>query len=242
MRSSYSDCWANYRGDCDRGMSREHLLSKALFPDRFVYVSGFDWCKHEKRVGIDSLQRRILCAKHNNDLSPTDEAAKHAIDAFAAGDSDKVLNGALLERWLVKTAVNFSIGSSCHLGVGMSDSKPGWPSPYLLAVAFGDEVLCAKMGAYFLFPVVPCVHRAGEILLVPVQKEGFIGGFIFGLRGQFVFLNLFPGHAPPQIHKLVPGLLPESIAMAPLCYRPTVFTVQSQDSNKREVHISWPRA
>lgn len=241
MKFDYSRCWANYRADCNRGMSKEHLISKALFPDQTINVSGFDWCNGtEKRVGINALQRKILCSKHNNDLSPTDEAAKHAIESFSIGNSEIPLNGPLLERWLVKTAVNLSIEGNHHIGCGMTESKPGWPSPYLLAVAFGDEVLCAKMGAYFLFPETQYVHRAGEILIVPISRDEFIGGYLFGLRGFFIFLSLYPGHTPPPIHTLAPGLLPEPIGSAPLYYRPTSLKVKIAGSNEGLIQIQWP--
>lgn len=236
----YSRCWAHYRADCDRGMSKEHLISKSLFNDLPVYVSGFDWCMgEEKCVGINSLQRKFLCEKHNNDLSGADAAAMQAIDAFETGGSELVLNGVLLERWLVKTAVNLSIGGKFHIGSGMSDSTPGWPSPYLLAVAFGDEMLCAKMGAYFLFPATQYEHRAKEILVVPVHRDGQIGGFVFGLRGQFIFLSLYPGHRPPSINTLVPGLLPESIGNASLQYRPASFRIRVADGTTGNIQLQW---
>ena len=221
-------------------MSDEHLLSKNLFPEDIVYVSGFEWCKDkEKCVGINAMQRKILCEKHNNDLSPADMAAKNAIGAFAAGSSQSILNGLLLERWLIKTAVNLSLGGNLHIGCGMAESKPGWPSPYLLAVAFGDEVLTAGMGAYFLFPEATYAHRANEILVVPMHRDGFIGGFVFGLRGQFVFLSLYPGHTPPSVHTLAPGLLPESIANAELHYRPTSFSVKVESGPPSTIHMQW---
>ncbi|WP_139826101.1 hypothetical protein [Derxia lacustris] len=196
----------------------------------------------EKIVGINALQRKILCVKHNNDLSLADAAAKHAIEAFAAGRSYSVLNGALLERWLVKTAINLSVGGDFHIGYGMNDSKPGWPSPYLLAVAFGDEILCAKMGAYFLFPEKPYIYRAAEIFVVPLYRDGRIGGFVFGLRGQFILLSLYPGHIPPSIEALVPGLLPESIARAPLYYRPDSFGVCIENGVRGEIKMQWQHA
>jgi hypothetical protein len=242
MKIPYSDCWANYRADCDRGMSSEHLISKALFPDKIVYASGFEWCKDvEKCIGINALQRKFLCAKHNNDLSPADAAATVAINAFAAGISETTLNGPLLERWLVKTAINLSVGSNLHIGCGMSNTKPGWPSPYLLAVAFGDEILCAKMGVYFLFPTASYLHRANEIFVVPIHRDELIGGFVFGLRGQFIFLSLYPGHTPPPIHILAPGLLPEPICTALLIYRPSTISVQIESNVKNDIHIQWPR-
>lgn len=224
-------------------MSKEHLISKAILQDQPIFVSGFDWCKgEEKSVGVNSLQRKILCEKHNNDLSPADAAAKHAIDAFEAGSSDRTIDGYLFERWLVKTAVNLSIGGSQHVGYGMADSKPGWSNPYLIAVAFGDEILTAKMGAYFLFPATQYVHRAGEIQIVPIQKDGQIGGFVFGLRGQYVFLSLFPGDESPSIAVLAPGLLPEPIGSAPLVHRPTSLRIRIASDLEGEVRFHWSRA
>lgn len=242
MNTDYSRCWANYRADCDRGMSKEHLLSKSLFHDQTVHVSGFNWCMgEEKSVGINSLQRRFLCEKHNNDLSDADAAAKQAIDAFEAGGSEFLLNGILLERWLVKTAVNLSVGGDLHIGYGMSGSKPGWPSPYLLAVAFGDEVLCAKMGANFLFPETQYKHRSSEILVVPIYRDGQIGGFVFGLRGQFIFLSLYPGHQPPSVDTLSPGLLPPPIGAATLHYRPASYRIQVAGGSEGLIQLQWPQ-
>lgn len=224
-------------------MSKEHLISKSLFPEKNIYVAGFEWCKFsEKRIGINALQRKYLCAKHNNDLSPTDETAKNSITAFATGNSESPLNGPLLERWLVKTAVNLSIGGNDHIGCGMAESKPSWPNPYLLAVAFGNEVLSAKMGAYFLVPDRQYVYRANEILVSPISRDGCIGGFLFGLKGQFIFLNLYPGHAPPSIHAIAPKLLPEEIGTAQLVYRPESLKVHIEGCAEGEIQIQWPAA
>lgn len=240
MNSDYSRCWANCRSDCDRNLSKEHLISKSLFPEKIIYVSGFDWCQsEEKYIGINALQRSFLCGKHNNDLSPTDQAAKCAITAFETGASIHPLNGVLLERWLVKTAINLSIDTNLHIGYGMNQSKKGWPSPYLVAVAFGSETLCAKMGAYFMLPMTQYKYRAREIMVVPIHRDEQIAGFIFNLRGQYIFLNLFPGHAPPIINTLVQGLLPEPISTAPLCYRPTSFGIQDADGKEGRIELEW---
>lgn len=236
----YNKCWANYRGDCGRGMSKEHLVSKALLPEEKVWVSGFSWCRSEERcIGINALQRRVLCAKHNNALSPADEAGVHAISAFAEGTAEKAVDGPLLERWLLKTAINLSLDGDLHIGVGMADSIPGKPSPYLQAVAFGEQPFLASMGAYFLVPREPYAHRVGEILLVPIHRGGAIGGFLFGLRGQFVFLSLLPGDAPPSIGELVSGVLAPQLAAAPLLYRPRGVQVQTPGREAGEIDIRW---
>ncbi len=238
--SNYVSCWANYRGDCNRRMSNEHLVSKALFPDQVVYVSGMDWCKgQEKRIGINSLSRKILCAHHNNSLSAADKAAVSAIEAFHSGIIMGEIDGLLLERWLIKTAINLTIGCSFHIGVGMNDSNHGRPSPYLLAAAFGELSLSHKMGAYFLFPNGPYAHRQGEISLTPFQGEDNIGGFLFGLRGQYVFLNLYAGHAPPTLSEISGNTLPEHIACAKLIYRPENIKVIMGKDPARCIKMRW---
>lgn len=240
MSDTYSRCWANYRSDCDRGMSREHLLSKALFPDQTVYVSGFDWCNGEEiRIGINSLQRRFLCGKHNNDLSPADEAGVKAIEAFATGAYQGEIQGSLLERWLLKTAINLSIGHDHHIGWGMAESVPGWPSPYLLAVAFGEIPFTAKMGAYFIFPNNTYSHKPSEILITPIHRAGKIGGFLFGLRGQYIFLNIYPGHAPLPINTLAPGIFPSPFDVAEMTYRPSAITTQIDQRPLTTINIRW---
>ena len=221
-------------------MSKEHLVSKALFPDEKVWVSGFSWCGSEERcIGINALQRSVLCAKHNNALSPVDEAGVHAIGAFAVGTASKTVNGPLFERWLLKTAINLSLDGGLHIGLGMRDSIAGKPSPYLLAVAFGEQPFLAGMGAYFLMPREPYSYRVGEILVAPVHRDGAIGGLLFGLRGQFVFLSLYPGHAPPPMGELAPRVLAPQLATAPMIYRPEGVRIRSFGRETGEVGFRW---
>lgn len=242
MNSQYSRCWANYRKDCAQGLSVEHLISKSVFTEKTIYVSGFPWCRNaEHRVGINSLRRRILCRKHNSELSPADEAGKLACRAFEAGHASEALGGLLLERWLLKTAINLSLDGGLHLGVGMTDSQLGRPSPYLTAVAFGDLPFSAMMGAYFLFPSGRCMHRVGEMSFAPLHRDGRISGFLFGLFGQYVFLNVFPGNTPPCISDLVPGLLPEPLGSAKLAYRPELILISSDNDEFRHIEIEWLR-
>ena len=76
-------CWANSLGDCDGKISREHTVSESLFKGTYVDVKGFSWCKsEEKRIGLGSLTKKILCEKHNSALSPLDAAASHAFDVL----------------------------------------------------------------------------------------------------------------------------------------------------------------
>jgi len=223
-------CWAAVCGGCGEGPSAEHIVSKCLFPEGVVHASGFDWCKGEtKSIGVNGLERQILCKTHNSDLSETDAEAMKAIGFFkrtALPDKDDPLSnnnvdGHKLERWLLKTAINLSYRGNLHIGVGMTGSVPGLPSAYLTEVAFAKQPFCHQMGAYFLFPAKPTLHQPTEIVIMPLIKEGHIGGIYFELRSQAVFLNLFPGDAPPTLGAVATNLsLQQAILDAELVYRP----------------------
>lgn len=239
-------CWAAACSGCGEGPSAEHIVSKCLFPEGFVNVSGFDWCKGEiKSIGVNGLARQILCKTHNSALSETDAEAKKAIGLFQRSapptkddplGSDNV-NGHKLERWLLKTAINLSYRGNLHVGVGMIGSVPGLPSPYLIDVAFGKLPFDHQMGAYFLFPEKKTLHQRSEILMIPLIKDGHIGGFYFELRSQAVFLNLFPGHAPPTLGSVAAKLdLKQALLDAELVYRtPSIATASNG------MPISWIR-
>lgn len=70
-------CWAESLGTCSGKQSGEHYFSKSLFPGDAIKVCGFPWCKdQEMAIGMDSAVAKILCTKHNADLSPLDNEAR----------------------------------------------------------------------------------------------------------------------------------------------------------------------
>jgi hypothetical protein len=113
------DCWARAIGGCSSKVSREHYVSQSLWPDPTIEVVGFPWCKDEpKRIGLGSLTAKILCDVHNAALSPLDAAAGAAMDtlrrvvAFRPNRRRRSkkgvrfdIDGPLLERWFLKTAI-----------------------------------------------------------------------------------------------------------------------------------------
>jgi hypothetical protein len=166
-------CWAASNQDCGLGPSREHIVSNGLFPERSVHVSGFDWCEGETRsVGVNAIARQILCRKHNSALSEVDAEAIKAIAFFqrsepptsAGRPGSNHIDGHKLERWLLKTAINVAYGGDLHLGVGMSGSQPGLPSPYLVDVALGKgrskprwaRTSCSRMARPDTIPMRSC--------------------------------------------------------------------------------------
>ena len=148
-------CWANTLEDCEGKMSREHTVSESLFKGTFVDVKGFSWCKdEEKRIGLASLTKKILCEKHNSALSPLDAAASHAFDVLRnqtklSNDRGKhpnkkykkitfSLNATFLERWLLKTLINFSYDGEYF--IGPDSTTKGRPCETLVNIAYGIKV------------------------------------------------------------------------------------------------------
>lgn len=206
-------CWAKNHSTCKGKISREHLVSSGIFEQKSIYVQGFDWCNDEKEVSVASITSKILCEKHNNGMSDIDQAGIDAIKIIESvlplharsidtSSAKKYIDGYDFERWLLKIAINISVKSENHIGVGMTGSQVGLPSAYLLAVIFGELKLTHEMGLYFLFPNGEYKFKAGSFHLYPVIKDKVIGAFVFHVRGLDFLLNLFPGHSPPSLKSL----------------------------------------
>lgn len=242
-------CWAAACGGCGEGPSAEHLVSKCLFPEGAVRVSGFDWCKGEtKSIGINGLERQILCKTHNSALSDADSEAKKAVGLFQQSTTpaqegaldDNKIDGHKFERWLLKTAINLSYGSNLHIGVGMNGSVPALPSPYLVDVALGKLPFSHLMGAHFLFPDKATSHSLSAIVMIPLIKNGNIGGFYFELRSQPVFLNLFPGHAPLTLGTVAEKLgLQQALLDAKMVYRPPQIATATSGMPISMIKFKW---
>jgi hypothetical protein len=246
-------CWAQSYSECEGKISREHLLSAGIFEQKEIYVQGFDWCMgEEKRISVASLTSKILCSKHNNALSDVDQAGIDAVRIFEStlppsmrtmksSNAPKYVDGYNFERWLLKTAINLSVGGKNHIGVGMSNSEPGKPSPYLLAVVFGRLKFTHEMGLYFFFQKeYKC--RVGLFGVYPIIKNEEIGAFVFNLRGIDVLLSLFPGHAPPSLRNL--GIKEDSgdnsyILDSTPSYRNPSLEVNNINEISHKIYFKW---
>jgi len=247
-------CWANKYSPCDGKLSREHYISKSIFEQQFIYVSGLSWCKgEEKKISIANLTKKVLCEHHNNTLSSVDKAGLNAIRIFEQLIPEKYrttktppesykIDGLNFERWLLKTAINLTYQGDMHLGCGMTDSVPGEPSPYLLQVVFGDLPFTHKLGLYTLCYETLEKFRVGSIFFTPIHQDNKIGGFLFHIRGFDFFLSLYPGHAPPKLSTFglgQDGKIQEHIANALPVYRREVITAFNENRERLEVQFEW---
>src|ERR1019366_2768959 len=73
---SHAKCYAADLADCSPRITGEHFLSRGVLTElagRAVWVRGFPWQRTEaQRVGVGSLESKVLCERHNNVLAPVD--------------------------------------------------------------------------------------------------------------------------------------------------------------------------
>ena len=74
-------CWAASLGGCSGTISREHIVTKGIWEGNEIAVQGLPWCPDEyKLIPKSKYWAKVLCTKHNSNLSPVDESA---IEAFS---------------------------------------------------------------------------------------------------------------------------------------------------------------
>lgn len=148
------DCYAKDLGNCDGKISREHVISDGLLVEK-VGVQGLNWCLDEEIfIGRNSFTIKHLCQKHNSDLSPYDSEIQklfHSMDQMIHGKKDFIytVNGVLVEKWILKTAVNlltyYSPNSDLRFDkrVVLEYLFKGKPfvKPFGLAVAYNQNIM-----------------------------------------------------------------------------------------------------
>lgn len=205
MDTTAKGCWAASLGDCEGKISREHLVSQALFPDGNITVSGLHWCKDgPKTVGLAALTGKILCQKHNSELSELDDNVKRAFETFDESMqlfqvrsklqgrrwTIKVftIDGALLERWFLKTLINLSHGGQWIIGEG---SHSAWlPNNELVKIAFGKAAFRQKAGLYTAAHDGEQVTVRQGLSLTPKTIGNSLLAGMFSLCGYRFFLSL----------------------------------------------------
>lgn len=207
-----ADCWAQCLGGCSDKMSREHLISESLFLDPRMTVHGFPWCKDKPVVvGLASLTAKILCKKHNSDLTDLDEAGGNAFGILreirrVANIRGKKPNerwsliryeveGALFERWCLKTLINLCFGR--EYPVGRDSTTQGWPSERLVRLAYGHEEFKGNAGLYFVVRTGMQMQSEDRVSFAPLCLAQKVEGGLFSIRGLRFFLSL-EEEGPPR--------------------------------------------
>jgi hypothetical protein len=194
-------------GDCDGKISREHLVSQALFPDGKLTVSGLHWCRDApKTVGLAAFTGKILCRKHNSELSELDTTVQQTFEAFDRSMQllqvrsklrerrwtikTFTVNGVLLERWFLKTLINLSHAGPWIIGEGSHSA--GMPNNELVNIAFGRAAFREKAGLYTAAHNGEQVTLRQGLSLTPKTIGNNLLAGMFSLCGYRFFLNLRP--------------------------------------------------
>jgi hypothetical protein len=243
-------CWGAVLGGCSATQSREHVVSAGLWSGPAIDVVGFPWCKDEpKRVGVASLTAKILCTEHNSRLSPVDSAA---IEAFGTLRASAILfderesfperrwpirrfeiNGAMLERWFLKTMINVYFSTPGAFGFAGAEADNGAPSRHLVAAAFGREQLVRPMGLYTAMSVGEEAGFIETIRFAPLLLDDHAIGGIFDFSKFRFILNITPN--PLRL------LTVHGLPRIQLLYHPKKIHIKLAGTPSHYIHLLWPK-
>jgi hypothetical protein len=160
---AHAGCYLSAVDDnCSQNLSREHFVSKSILEvldvaggSRGVFMEGLPWLKGRKALPPDALASKILCERHNNALSPLDDAALRFFRCLM--DLPRLLStpgrkmhrlymfsGIDLERWMIKLLAGLLVSgnATCDGKKKVVEALPRW----WLEVLLGRKVLPPEIG------------------------------------------------------------------------------------------------
>jgi hypothetical protein len=202
-----SRCWAQPLGQCD-SISGEHVVSNSIFAAGCgcpLVVEGVQRIRNGAPThGV--AKANILCRKHNSALSPLDEVAgKLSAFLHAANDAalatNLMLEGELLERWLLKTVVNATVS-------GWSGKKKWLPDAGVVAIIFGAAPVPAGCGLYSVDGILrpPSMSGAGVSVQTIVERPPPLEGALLGAYVAIHGMPLFAAFNSSVIPRLESGV------------------------------------
>jgi hypothetical protein len=242
--SSIMGCWAAAIGNCGGGISREHYVSECVFPDQSIFVKGLDFCLNEPReLRIESLTAKILCKDHNSGFSDLDAAAGEAFAAmrdFTITNTQRnkmpylpwatqefPIDGPRLERWCLKTLLNFSFTRTLIVGPGCHD--PGIVPVDLVRIAYGLEEFTDGRGLYTAFRDHETFDLSPSFGYTAKANGPNLAMAGFRLYGFRFYLNLEPQPFPYT-----------GIEDSHVFYRKASFAQKYGDKLSHRLSIVWP--
>jgi hypothetical protein len=198
-------CWATELGDCAGKLSGEHIVSESLWSGPSVFASGGPWGEG-REIGVASLTAKILCQRHNSRLSAVDTAGARAFatirQSFALAEARKLISprpwlpfcysidGPLLERWFLKTAINATL--LLHRPpTWAANGLQGNPPLLLVEMAFGLLEIEKPFGLYTVATVGETIESQDRVSCHPLGSvNGQLSGALFEFRGFTFLLNM----------------------------------------------------
>jgi len=183
-------CYAMALGDCDGKLSLEHFISRNLLQEignPGLKIGGISWHRvGPTELAPSNLQARILCQKHNENLSILDiEVGRFfkALRDFYKKETKGVnsFNGEIVERWMIKVLCGLLASGNISRTDGLPSSQnlPLW----LLEILFGHKTMPANWGLRFFDVTEPQMSE------LEVTLNSHRDGRIWGIRIGFVGFN-----------------------------------------------------
>jgi hypothetical protein len=207
------ECWASCIGGCSDKQSREHLISNCLFPSGRLIVEGLPWFnKASKRITSNSLTSNILCAQHNNALSPVDAEGGRIIETIRefvhlrntrrglkAEQFETMtyhLDGKMFQRWFMKTVINITQVIEGPLEWFENSSPVKNPPISFVEVAYGIKEMERPYGLFQSNSVNEVIAIEDAVSFQPLLVlNNKIIGFEFrfgGFKFMLWLCNIYP--------------------------------------------------
>jgi len=220
-------CWARALGDCRGAITKEHFLTRAILGKGPIEVDGLPWAKDQRvTVPAAGFARHMLCDHHNAALSPVDSAGLYAFRVLSGQlnmVSGESIDGLLLERWCMKTAIN-----TWYLRDDRSPGNAWHPPSQWVAMAFGREPVKPYAGLY----LVPADSGVPE--RVPGKTR-------FAVQARHPLGQVDPIAAVVALgNRYVTIVLDARYELREQEYRPTV--IQWSPNPQHRIGVSWGRA
>jgi hypothetical protein len=193
--TAYERCWAKSVSDCGEGMSKEHYFTRGIFPTARVKVLGTSPIPEAQRdTHIDNLVAKVLCKKHNAELSPLDDALIDLINAIREIERLRgVRAGIARKKWLPTRFVVDGVGiERCVLKMLMSqaivqrEALGNWQPPgWIPCVIFGQQALRPGCGLGVIARVGDVIKNVEEVGFIfgETERTGAYESVLLGLRG-----------------------------------------------------------
>ncbi len=225
-------CYARSLKNCSPTISREHYISQGILErisdGNIIGVSGIPGIPagQMKQIGVESLAAKVLCEKHNSELSSLDNTGIKFFDTLDEinreisdlGQSgvgcDKTICGLDMERWMLKVTLGSVAARIAHRGelTGTMLTMDYWVS-----VLFGLESMPQGCGLYLV--------RDPKILIKIEQSIEFAarvndGKTTTGPIGEVFGLNIAVNGLPFFCNLADPDGNQSQLTFPNLVYRP----------------------
>jgi len=192
---SIRKCHFAYTNNCGEGISREHIVSRAVLKEinsKSITLSTSDFSR-DLSIDSDSLKTKRLCRRHNSGFGRVDTQAGRFIRTVQKVDEilanqpafpvrAYLFSGFDIERWLLKTLLNIYY-SRLSVNPQLFTLPPNIPAAF-------NSPLPSPYGLY-----VPFIKIEGEMHSFKIQKNAEFnliteGNTVTGIKAMLSGLQL----------------------------------------------------